>query len=126
MTELGYEKQDFSSDEIVSYFSPLKVFGQVDFVLARRTYTRRMIERARKSPVFEGEFEVKTLQPEDLIGLKIQAISNDPKNRFPSDASDIQNLLVLHKDKMDMKLVRQYFRIFDKEALLDGWLANSQ
>lgn len=31
MTDLGYELQDFSSDEILSYLLPLKVFGQVDF-----------------------------------------------------------------------------------------------
>jgi hypothetical protein len=122
MTELGYEKQDFSSDEIVSYLSPLKVFGQVDFILARRKYTRAMIQRAKRTYVFEGELEVKTLLPEDLIGLKIQAISNDPQNRYSIDASDIQNLLALHRGTMDMTLVREYFRIFDKEDLLDEWL----
>ena len=124
MTELGYEKQDFSTEEIVSYFSPLRVFGQVDFLLARRRYTRAMMRRARKSPVFGGEFEVKTLLPEDLIGLKIQAIANDPRNRYVIDAPDIQRILRLHMDKMDMDLVREYFRIFDKEALLDEWLGN--
>jgi hypothetical protein len=124
MTELGYERQDFSTEEIVSYFSPLRVFGQVDFLLARRKYSRTMMRRARKSPVFDGEFEVKTLLPEDLIGLKIQAIANDPQNRFVIDAPDIQKILRLHMDKMDMDLVREYFRIFDKEALLDEWLGN--
>ena len=74
MTELGYEKQDFSTEEIVSYFSPLKVFGQVDFLLARRKYTKAM------------------------------------------------RILSLYKDRMDMGLVREYFRLFDKEALLDEWL----
>jgi len=48
MTELGYDKQDFSTEEIISYVSPLKVFGQVDFLLARRKYTRAMMRRARK------------------------------------------------------------------------------
>lgn len=124
MTELGYERQDFSTEEIVSYFSPLREFGQVDFLLARRKYSRTMMRRARKSPVFDGEFEVKTLLPEDLIGLKIQAIANDPQNRFVIDAPDIQKILRLHMDKMDMDLVREYFRIFDKEALLDEWLGN--
>ncbi|MBW2670368.1 MAG: DUF86 domain-containing protein [Deltaproteobacteria bacterium] len=38
--------------------------------------------------------------PEDLIGLKIQAISNDPKNRYMIVAPDIQRLLTLHQDKM--------------------------
>ena len=82
------------------------------------------MKRARKSRVFEGEFDVKILLPEDLIGLKVQAVANDPKHRYPVDASDILSLLALHKDKMDMKFVREYFIIFDKEALLDEWLGN--
>jgi predicted nucleotidyltransferase len=124
MTGLGYERQDFSSDEIVSYLSPLKVFGQVDFLFARRKYTKAMMQRAAKKKVFEGEYELKTLWPEDLIGLKIQAISNDPENRYIIDAPDIQRMLALHQDKMDMDLVREYFKIFDKENLLDEWLAD--
>ena len=122
MTELGYEIQDFSTDEILSYLSPLEVFGQVDFLLARRKYTKAMMERASRQAVFEGKYKVKTLMPEDLIGLKIQAISNDPENRYNIDAPDIQRLLALHQDKMDKALVREYFKIFDKEDLLDEWL----
>lgn len=124
MTDLGYELQDFSSDEIISYLSPVKVFGQVDFLLARRKYTKAMMRRAVKKEVFDGEYEVKTLLPEDLIGLKIQAIYNDPENRYLIDAPDIQRLLALHKDKLDMQLVREYFKIFGKEDLLDEWLIN--
>jgi len=126
MEGLGYEKQDFSTEEIISYVSPLKVFGQVDFLLARRKYTKAMMGRAKKHPVFDGEFEVKTLLPEDLIGLKIQAIYNDPKNRYLIDAPDIQQILVLHQDKMDMNLVREYFRVFDKEELLDEWISDTK
>ena len=124
MTGLGYELQDFSSDEIISYLSPVKVFGQVDFLLARRKYTKAMIKRAVKKDIFDGEYKVNTLMPEDLIGLKIQAIHNDPKNRYLIDAPDIQRLLALHKEKIDMKLVREYFKIFGKEDLLDEWLNN--
>jgi len=123
MTELGYDKQDFSTEEIISYVSPLKVFGQVDFLLARRKYTRAMMRRAMKIPISGGEFEVKTLLPEDLVGLKVQAISNDPQNRYLVDPPDIQRLLDLHSEKMDMNLVREYFRLFDKEALLDEWIS---
>ena len=122
MMELGYEKQEFSTDEIVSYWSPLKVFGQVDFLLARRKYTRAMMRNADLRPVFGGEVQVNTVRPEDLIGLKVQAISNDPENRYLIDKPDIQRLLKLHRDKMDMELVREYFRVFEKEELLDEWL----
>ena len=126
MTALGYEKQSFSTEEIISYVSPLKIFGQVDFLLARRKYTRAMLTRARTTPIFGGEFEVKALLPEDLIGLKIQAISNDPRNRYLIDAPDIQRLLDLHQHKMNMNLVREYFELFDKEALLDEWIEGTE
>lgn len=122
MLELGYERQEFSTDEIVSYWSPLKVFGQVDFLLARRKYARAMMRNADLRPVFGGELQVNTVRPEDLIGLKVQAISNDPKNRYLIDKPDIQRLLKLHRDNMDMELVREYFRVFEKEELLDEWL----
>jgi predicted nucleotidyltransferase len=122
MTELGYERESFSTDEIVSYGSPLKVYGQVDFLLARRKYTRAMMRNADVRPVFDGELYVNTVRPEDLIGLKVQAICNDPEHRYLIDKPDIQRLLKLHRKRMDMALVREYFRVFDKEDLLDEWL----
>ncbi len=122
MTELGYERQAFSTDEIVSYWSPLEVFGQIDFLVARRTYTRAMMQNADVRPVFDGRLHVNTVRPEDLIGLKVQAICNDPEHRYLIDKPDIQRLLKLHRKKLDMDLVREYFRVFDKEDLLDEWL----
>jgi len=122
MNDLDYQKQEFSNEDIFSYLSPLKALGQVDYLFARRRYTRAMMHRAKKRSIFDGEYEVKTLLPADLIGLKVQAISNDPGNRFPVDAPDIQRILQINIDKIDMELVKEYFRIFDKESLLDEWL----
>jgi hypothetical protein len=122
MKELGYEKQDFSSAEILSYISPLKKLGQVDFLVARRKYSRSMVNMARKMPVMDGELTVKVLLVEDQIGLKLQAIANDSKNRYAVDAPDIQRLLKLHRNRLDIELVREYFRLFEKEDLLDEWL----
>jgi hypothetical protein len=122
MVDLGYEKQDFSTPEIVSYRSPLKVLGQVDFLLAKRAYTKAMLQRAKVVPVLNGALTVRTLLPEDVIGLKVQAIANDPGNRYAIDAPDIQQLLSLHRGSLNMELVREYFRIFEKEDLLDEWL----
>lgn len=62
-------------------------------------------------------FKVKVLQIEDLIGLKLQALTNDPKNRYAVDAAAIK----LHGDRLDMGLVREYVGLFGKEALLDEW-----
>ena len=75
-----------------------------------------------KSPVFDGKYTLKTILPEDLIGLKVQAISNDPGNRFPVDAPDILRLLKIKIHEIDMELVRNYFQLFSKEDLLDEWL----
>ncbi len=122
MKDFGYEKQAFSTDEIVSYWSPLKVFGQVDFLLARRKYTKTMMQNADVQPMFSGRLKVNTIRPEDLIGLKVQAIFNDPEHRKLIDKPDIQRLLKLHRQKMDMELVREYFKVFDKEEWLDEWL----
>ena len=55
MTDLGYQKQDFSTEEIFSYWSPIKALGQIDYLFARRKYTRAMMRRAKKCPVFDGE-----------------------------------------------------------------------
>ena len=93
-------------------------------MVARRKYTRAMLKRAPEQPVFDDAFRVKTLLPEDLIGLKVQALVNDQRNRYPVDVPDIQQLLRLHRDRMNMELVRDYFRIFEMEELLDAWLAD--
>jgi hypothetical protein len=92
MKNLGYEMQNFSSAEIRSYLSPLKVFGQVDFLIARRKYSRDMVKRAVARPILDGELTVKVLLPEDLIGLKLQALINDPKNRSGVDAPDREQI----------------------------------
>jgi hypothetical protein len=126
MADLGYEKQDFSNPEIVSYRSPLKVLGQVDFLLAKRAYTKAMLQRAKVTPVLDGALTVRTLLPEDVIGLKVQAIANDPENRFAIDAPDIQQLMRLHRGSLDMALVREYFRIFEKEDLFNEWLRQAE
>ena len=122
MTELGYEKQGFSNEELVSWVSPLRVLGQVDFLVARRKYSRAMVRRAPRLPMWGGELSVKSILAEDLIGLKLQAIVNDPKGRYAVDAPDIQRLLSLHRESLDVNLVREYFRLFQKEDLLDEWL----
>ena len=51
MAELGYELQDFSNDEIKSYFSPLKVFDKEELLNGwleeiERKGKREMIEDA--------------------------------------------------------------------------------
>lgn len=44
---------------------------------------------------------MKGLLPENLSGLKVQRLSNDPENRLAVDGSDIQRRLRLHRGRDD-------------------------
>ena len=64
------------------------------------------------------------VDPADLIGLKVQASSNDPSRRH-RDLADIQALLRA-APHVDLARVREYFRLFDREKELDALLAELQ
>jgi hypothetical protein len=53
---------------------------------------------------------------EGLIGFKLQAIVNDP--RRTQDLEDIRALLRANRTTLDMAEVHEYFRLFDREPLL--------
>ena len=59
---------------------------------------------------------MKVLLPEDLIGLKVQAFSND-RTREPIDLYDIETLMKLHGEGLDWELVGEYFELFDLSPL---------
>jgi hypothetical protein len=56
----------------------------------------------------------------DLIGLKVQGYSNDPRRRH-QDMADIQRVLE-SAPELDLERVRKYFRLFDREKDLDELL----
>ncbi len=49
-----------------------------------------MLKRAKYKKIFD--FNIKVLNAEDLIGLKVQSSSND-KQRYFQDMADIQELI---------------------------------
>ena len=55
-----------------------------------------MLKKANKSKIFDNKLEIKVLRPEDIIGLKIQAIANNP-SRLHKDFSDIEELIKMQK-----------------------------
>ncbi len=83
--------------------------GQVDFLFARRKYAVAMLDRAESSELLD--YPVKVIQPEDLIGLKVQSSSNDPQ-RMPKDMADIEDLVRKFNRKLDWALIAEYFEIF--------------
>jgi hypothetical protein len=105
-----------------NYASADPVRGRVDFLLARRARGREILARARAYPVLQTQ--VRVVDAEDLIGLKVQGLSNDPSRRH-IDLADIQRLLRL-APALDLARVREYFRLFDREKELDALLATER
>lgn len=81
-----------------------------------------MLERA-KMLVIPGtpRPEVAVVDAEGIIGLKVQAIANNPARRR-QDEADIVSLLRLHLESLDLTLIRGYFGVFEMEADLERLL----
>ena len=119
MSKLGYELTH-ESQEFSNYWHPMGPLGCVDYLHAHRDYSRQMLLRAKKQKILDN-VEIPVLCPEDIIGLKIQAIINNPK-RYAIDMSDIEYLLREKLETLDMNLIREYFKLFDQSQELDSIL----
>jgi predicted nucleotidyltransferase len=116
MNQLGYECR-YRSENVSQYVSPLRVFGEVDFLHAFREASLQMLQRAVEKDVFGG-IKIKSLIPEDLIGLKMQAIKNNPEIRH-RDMDDILFLVENYKHNMDWSLIERYAGILKMEELYE-------
>ncbi len=115
MTEAGYECR-YRSKNVSQYISPLAVFGEVDFLHAFRKASLEMLKRAQKKGIFNNSLKIRVLRPEDIVGLKLQAIKNDPQ-RLQKDMTDIESLLNIYGQELDRSLLKQYFYLFDMQDL---------
>lgn len=115
MAQLGYEIR-FRSENVSQYVASQGLFGEIDFLHAFREPTRRMLERAAEKTIFTDALAVRVLQPEDLIGLKIQAIANN-RDREQGDMYDIEELVRLHGTTLDWDRIEEYCTIFDRPDL---------
>ncbi|MBI5632028.1 MAG: nucleotidyl transferase AbiEii/AbiGii toxin family protein [Nitrospirae bacterium] len=116
MTGLGYEIHHHS-ENVSQYVSPLARFGGIDFIHAFRDASQEMLKRAVEKEIFSGSMKVRTMIPEDIIGLKLQAVYNNPK-REKVDMADIEMLVSVHKD-LDWDLLKVYFTIFQMDGLFE-------
>lgn len=114
LLELGYRRLHRSNDA-ANY---VRGSERLDLLYASRPISRRLLERARELVTSLGLLRV--ISAEGLIGFKLQAVVNDP--RRTQDIEDIKALLRANRDKLDLEEVREYFRLFDQEALLDDIL----
>jgi hypothetical protein len=91
---------------------------RIDFIYAHRPAALGLLRNARPLQTEFGMLQV--VSPEGLIGLKLQAISNNP--RRTQDLADIRSLIAANREILDMDEIRGYFRLFGKEPLLEELL----
>ena len=106
MYEFGYELT-FRSNNYSLFQSPLKPLGKIDFLHPDSPVIQIMLERKESHAAFQNELDVFVLKTEDIIGLKLQAIKNDPKRNL-FDGNDILQLLKIHNKKIDLTIINDY------------------
>lgn len=111
MARLGYDLVH-ESQEFSNYWHPMGPLGCVDYLHAHREYARKMLARANKHAILE-KFDVPVLIPEDIIGLKVQAVANNAE-REGVDMADIEYLLKQNKHRLNLDIIREYFDLFQK------------
>lgn len=113
MEKHGYECR-YRTENVSQYVSPLRIFGEVDYLHAFRDASVAMLKRTAIKNIFSGALKINVLQPEDLIGLKLQAMKNDP-GRTSIDTADIKALMQVHGGCLDLGLIKKYFELFETD-----------
>ncbi len=116
--ELGYRRV-FHSENVSHYAGENAELGRVDVLHAFRGPSLGMLQRAELLPV-TPEVSVRVAQVEDLIGLKVQALSNNPA-RALGDWHDVYMLVQAAgatDQSLDWDLLGEYLDLFGQEARL--------
>ncbi|MDE2348111.1 MAG: hypothetical protein KGL92_06380 [Gammaproteobacteria bacterium] len=92
---------------------------RVDFLYAHRPVSRQLLATAVMLNTAFGELRV--VSAEGLIGFKVQALVNDP--RRTQDLEDIRALIRANRTTLDMAQVSYFFRLFERETLLEELLS---
>ena len=71
-----------------------------------------MLSRAKSYPIFDGRLSIRVIEPEDLIGFKVQAIANNPK-RCKQEEADIERLAELYRGRLDWHRIQEYDELFE-------------
>jgi hypothetical protein len=116
--ELIMAKYDYKcvhkTKNVSQYMAGAKVFGEIDFIHAFKALSLSMLARSKRTVLLGGQLRVNVVCPEDIIGLKVQALANDPL-RETREYADIAEILSYVKENLDWELVKEYFYLFKKE-----------
>lgn len=111
MAGLGYQRHHHS-DDVSQYYHPQAAWGAIDIIHAFRHHSTEMLERATPHPIFDGAKTVKVLEAEDIIGLKVQAMANNPIRRS-REAADIDTLASHYGSRLDWGRILEYYNLFE-------------
>ena len=117
MDKLGYSCA-YRSENVSQFISPLKVFGEVDFIHAFRDISVKMLQRAERKEILNETISIKVLKVEDIIGFKVQAMANDDSRKV-LDINDIESLMAIHKSSIDWNILEEYFSLFKLSELFE-------
>lgn len=115
LTGLGY-RCIHRSEDAANY---LRGDEGLDLLYAHRPVARRLLAEAESRVTTMGMLRVVSV--EGLIAFKLQGHVNDPSRI--RDLEDIRVLIKANRQSIRFDEVRQYFQLFDREALLDELLA---
>lgn len=107
---LGYACA-FRSENVSQYRHPDTAWGSVDFIHAFRKVSLAMLDRAKDYPALGGTQRLRTAQPEDVIGLKVQAMFNDPERRA-QEQNDIERLMAQYGRRLDWDRIQDFYDVF--------------
>jgi hypothetical protein len=114
VVSLGYRRL-YRSIEVANY---LRGDERLDFLFASRPIARRLLSEAPERSTAFGALRV--ISSEGLIGFKLQGLVNDP--RRTQDLEDIRALLRANLATLNLDEIREYFRLFGRESLLEELL----
>jgi Uncharacterised nucleotidyltransferase len=110
LTALGYTRS-FQSENVSQYRHPDAAWGSVDFIHAFRKISLAMLDRAKDYPALGGKQSLRTAAPEDVIGLKVQAMFNDPE-RKTQEQNDIERLMARYGRRLDWNRIQEFYDVF--------------
>jgi hypothetical protein len=115
VTATGYRCLHRSS-EAANY---LRGDQRLDFLFAHRPVARRLLLGAHQLKTRFGTLNV--VSAEGLIAFKLQGWVND--SRRTQDLEDIRALIRANRKTLNVAEVREYFRLFNRESLLEEILS---
>jgi len=115
LRRVGFQRV-VSTENVSHYEHSDAVWGSIDVLHAFRPHALGMLTRTRGVALFDRTIRV--LQPEDIIGLKVQAMANNPL-RAAKEQVDIESLVEAYSATLDWTRIKEYFDLFEMSELLE-------